>query len=55
MSDTDLKKLIAKFWSAFLGHKDAIDKIDLAQQFEAPPIELVPERKPLIAICHCEE
>ena len=39
MSDTDLKKLITKFWFAFLGYKDAIDKIYLAQQFEAPPIE----------------
>ena len=52
MSDTDLKKLIAKFWSAFLGHKDAIDKIDLAQQFEAPPIELL-KINAAVLICLC--
>ena len=52
MSDTDLKKLIAKFWSAFLGHKDAIDKIDLAQQFEAPPIESVKINAAML-ICLC--
>ncbi len=52
MPDTDLKKLIAKFWSAFLGHKDAIDKIDLAQQFEAPPVESVKINAAML-ICLC--
>jgi hypothetical protein len=47
-----LKKLIAKFWSAFLGHKDAIDKIDLAQQFEAPPVESVKINAAML-ICLC--
>jgi len=52
MSDTDLKKLMSKLWSAFLGHKDAIDKIDLTQQFEAPPIELV-KINAAVLICLC--
>jgi hypothetical protein len=52
MSDADLKELMAKFWSAFLGHKEAIDKIDLVQQFEAPPAELVKiNAAVLIALC----
>ncbi|MCK4389945.1 MAG: hypothetical protein KAV83_06890 [Desulfobacterales bacterium] len=52
MSDTDFKELIARFWSAFLGHKEAIDKIDLAQQFEAPPSELVKMNAAmLISLC----
>jgi len=52
MSDADLKELMAKFWSAFLGRKDAIDKIDLVQQFEAPPAELVKiNAAVLIALC----
>ena len=52
MSDTDLEDLIAKFWSAFLGHKDAIDKIDLTQQFEAPYSELV-KINAAVLICLC--
>ncbi len=52
MLDTDLKELMSKLWSAFLGHKDAIDKIDLAQQFEAPPSELV-KINAAVLICLC--
>jgi len=52
MFDTDLKELMAKLWSAFLGHKEGIDKIDLAQQFEAPPNELVKlNAAVLISLC----
>jgi len=52
MLDTDLKELIARFWSAFLGHKDAIDRIDLTQQFEAPSGELV-KINAAVLICLC--
>jgi hypothetical protein len=52
MLDTDLKELMARFWSAFLGHKDAIDKIDLARQFEAPSGELV-KINAAVLICLC--
>jgi hypothetical protein len=52
MSDADLKRLTARFWSAFLGHKDAIDKLDLARQFEAPPVELVKINAAML-ICLC--
>ncbi|MBW1678394.1 MAG: hypothetical protein JRJ79_17830 [Deltaproteobacteria bacterium] len=54
MSDTDLKELVARFWSAFLGHKDSIDRIDLTQQFEAPSGELV-KINAAVLICLCGE
>lgn len=41
MPNNDLKELIPRFWSAFLGHKEALDRIDLAEQFEAADIELI--------------
>ena len=52
MSDSDLEEQIAGFWSAFLGHKDAIDKIDLTEQFESPFVELVKVNAAML-ICLC--